>query len=326
MAFHILRENIVRVQADALVCPTNPLPRIGGGAEQEMHRVAGPELLAARQELGELAPGQAVIVPAFGLPAKWVILAVTPVWDKEASGERERALLASLYQNILRLAAEKGCSSFATPLLGAGANGWHAREALQLAKTALADAPEAQALPMDITLVVFDLLACKAAKRLWPALPSRIDEAEVKERIDHEYWEDRQQVLRGGKGDEAKLSDVQELPEKPRTFMEAVQAELVRRGWVDADVYNRACVTRQTYSRLLCDPKSKPSKKIAIRLCMGLRLELPEAERLLALADHALSPDRPEDAIVRHFFEKGKYDVMELKAVLDDLADQQGKM
>ena len=55
MPLNIIRNDITLVAADAIVNTADPLPRVGAGTDRAVHEAAGPELLAARKKLGELA-------------------------------------------------------------------------------------------------------------------------------------------------------------------------------------------------------------------------------------------------------------------------------
>ncbi|MDD2213894.1 MAG: macro domain-containing protein, partial [Oscillospiraceae bacterium] len=61
-----------------------------------------PELLAARQQIGSIALGDAAITPGFRLAAKYVIHTVGPVWVD--GKHQEEQLLSSCYQKSLALA------------------------------------------------------------------------------------------------------------------------------------------------------------------------------------------------------------------------------
>ena len=87
MPFHIIRDDISRVRADAIVNTANPQPVVGFGVDSTLHRAAGPGLLQTRKAIGEIPAGEARITPAFDLPAKYVIHTVGPVWHGGLHGE-----------------------------------------------------------------------------------------------------------------------------------------------------------------------------------------------------------------------------------------------
>jgi O-acetyl-ADP-ribose deacetylase (regulator of RNase III) len=62
--------------------------------------------------------GEAVITPAFGLPATWVIHAVGPRWLDGTRGEGD--LLRSCYRSILAVADKAGVQELTTPSISAG--------------------------------------------------------------------------------------------------------------------------------------------------------------------------------------------------------------
>ena len=118
MPLEIVRNDITKMQVDAIVNTANPRPIVGGGVDRAIHKVAGTELLDARKKIGDIATGKAAITSAFNLHARFVIHTVGPVWQDGEHGERE--LLLNCYDNSLQLAAENGCGSIAFPLISAG--------------------------------------------------------------------------------------------------------------------------------------------------------------------------------------------------------------
>ena len=89
MPFQIIRNDITKVKADAIVNTANPKPRVGRGTDSAIYEAAGEELLlAARQQIGEIAPGKAVQTEAFGLDANFIIHTVGPSWIDGEHGER----------------------------------------------------------------------------------------------------------------------------------------------------------------------------------------------------------------------------------------------
>ena len=132
MPLNIIRNDISKVSADAIVNTANPEVAVGAGVDQTIYEAAGmEELLAERAKIGPMEPGEAAVTPAFGLDAKYIIHTVGPAWRGGDYGEREA--VASCYRESLRLAGELGCESIAFPLISTGTYGFPNDEALRIA-------------------------------------------------------------------------------------------------------------------------------------------------------------------------------------------------
>jgi O-acetyl-ADP-ribose deacetylase (regulator of RNase III) len=142
--------DITTVEADAIVNAANERLLGGGGVDGAIHRVAGPELLAACRALPEVRPGvrcatgEACLTPGFRLPARFVIHTVGPVWSGGHRAEDE--LLASCYASALAVAAENQLRTIAFPAISCGAYGYPIARAAEVAvraiRAALDDAPD----------------------------------------------------------------------------------------------------------------------------------------------------------------------------------------
>ena len=78
MPFQIVRNDITNMCVDAIVNTANPKAIIGSGTDTMIHEKAGPQLLLARQKIGDIARGSAAITLAYNLDAKYVIHTVGP--------------------------------------------------------------------------------------------------------------------------------------------------------------------------------------------------------------------------------------------------------
>ncbi|MBQ9592963.1 MAG: macro domain-containing protein, partial [Lachnospiraceae bacterium] len=184
MPFEIIRDDIARVRADAIVNSANPKPVCGSGTDTAIYLAAGEkDLLEARQQIGEIARGDAAATPAFALPAKIIIHTVGPIWQGGKQGELE--VLASCYRKSLAIAEENGCESIAFPLISTGNYGFPKDAALRIALREISAFLENH--EMVVKLVVFDRKAYELSKGLADDVRQYIDERYVESAHEREY-------------------------------------------------------------------------------------------------------------------------------------------
>lgn len=358
MPFKIVRNDLTKMQVDAIVNTANEEPTYGDGTDKAVYEAAGiEELLEARRKIGYMEEGQAAITPGFSLPAKYIIHAVSPFyWDGESDEEQK---LRACYRNSLSLAEQNGCKSIAFPLIATGSFGYPKEEGMRIAL----DEINAFLLRHDmlIYLVVFDTKATKLGFSLYPDLEEYIDQNYVSDKQEEEYCNRyfKEAVIEDISDEEDRFGALEEcmpcavptlkrldFPEEELdeysddflsdffeendsairermahmadTFQEYLFYLIEMKGFTNAEVYKRAIVTKQLFSKIKKNPDYHPDKATAMRLCVGAKLSLDETKDLLARAGYALSPCDKRDIIFSFFIEHRVFDMIEIDIALEE--------
>lgn len=109
------------------------------------------DLSAVCVVLGGCAPGNAKATPGFGLPARFIIHTVGPVWHGGGHGEAD--VLASCYRRSIEIADELAVASIAFPAISTGAFGFPEEQAARIAVDTLGSVRTSV---QQVLLVAFD--------------------------------------------------------------------------------------------------------------------------------------------------------------------------
>lgn len=327
MPLHIVRQDITKMEVDAIVNPTNSNFDANGGLDEQIHSCAGAKLYEECKRLGGCPVGEAKITNAYELACKYVIHTVGPsLKNKDCSGEE---LLRSCYNSSLALAKENMCQSVAFPLISAGLNGYPRAEALRIA----VDTISAYLLENDMTvyIVVFDKKSYEISERLFSDIEEFIDDNYVEESL-YLHSRDRSQsaeiylepkcISLGVDADYSldeseKIATLEEVVKGiDESFAQMLFRKIDEKGMKDSECYKKANIDRKLFSKIRSDMNYRPSKSTAIALAIALELPLCEVREMLMKAGFALSHSNKFDLIIEYFIQKGNYNIFEINEAL----------
>ncbi|MBR7178267.1 MAG: macro domain-containing protein [Oscillospiraceae bacterium] len=324
MPFEIVRNDITDMQVDAIVNTANPMPTVGPGVDSMIHAKAGSGLLTARREIGPIPVGQAAVTPGFDLHAKFVIHTVGPCWEGGAAGEER--LLRSCYDTALQLALEHGCQSVAFPLISSGNYGFPKDRALSIAISAFSDFLLEH--EMQIYLVVFDRSAFRLSEKLFSNVASYIDQHYVDRweratfaasrplRLENRRRAEMDVCIEVSESAAPMMTLEEMLKQEDAGFAETLFKHIDATGKKDSEIYKRANLSRQHFSKIRNNPHYKPTKQTAIALALALELDLEQTRDLIGRAGYALTNSSKFDLIIRYFIEQRNFNVVQINLAL----------
>ena len=112
----------------------------------------------------------------------------------------------------------------------------------------------------------------------------------------------------------ASLEDM--LKQADAGFTETLLKLIDKAGKKDSEVYKRANLSKQHFSKIRNNPDYKPTKPTAISLALALELDLEATKDLIGRAGYALTNSSKFDLIIQYFIEQGNYNVVEINMAL----------
>ena len=345
MAFKIIRNDITKVSADAIVNTANPNPVRVSGIDLAIYEAAGREaLLIERRKIGKIARGDVAVTNAYNLDAKYIIHTVGPVWRRGLYQELD--ILESCYKKSLEKAIELDCKNIAFPLISTGAYGFPKDKALQIAVTVFSQF--LLKYDIQIILVVFGRRSFQLSQKIVGEIDSYIDNNYVNECYKKEYLTNptenkcvSEYSLLLSRGNNIQTNSKADFPLNAHdSFLKKSYSlttdlslddqlknigisfhdklfELIRAANLDnKDVWKRANLDRKLFSKIQCNANYHPQKKTVMALCIALKLDLDQSKDLLSRADWAFSPSSKLDLIVQKAIIDKQYNIIQLNMIL----------
>ena len=356
MPFEIVRNDITNMRVDVIVNSANPRPVIGVGTDSMIHEKAGPRLLEARKQIGGLRPGSVAITDGYDLPSKYVIHTVGPVWRGGIFGEgktlrgcyrnalhmalehgcqsiafplistnhygfpKDKALQIAigvfsefltehemhiylvvfnrgayklsekLFQNVASYIDDHYVETVEKALYGTDPE-THFQNTQSRMGRAIRDMESA-----DESWRICDAAQTSSAYR--PMAPNPMPAAPMAAPVPKAI----------------SLEDM--LKQTDEGFSETLLRLIDQKGKKDSEVYKKALLSKQHFSKIRNNPDYKPTKATAISLALALELNLEQTRDLIGRAGYALTNSSKFDLIVRYFIEQRNYNIVEINCVL----------
>lgn len=93
------------------------------------------------------------------------------------------------------------------------------------------------------------------------------------------------------------------------TFSKMLRRLIAESGEKNSDIYTRANIKRQHFSKIMNDDEYQPSKPTVLAFAIALKLGFEKTRELLASAGYVLTRNKYFDVIVAAFIESKMYDV-----------------
>lgn len=317
MPLRIIRNDLLQMEVDVIVNPTDSKLSGSGSIDLRIHQAGKEELKKELLSIGKCDIGDAILTNAYNMSCRYIIHTVGPIWNGDSKAFK---VLESCYRNCLELAISQDIESIAFPLIATGSFGFPTDKAIQIAintiNSFLLD------YDLDVYLVVYNSEAFGISKKLVEDVKSYIeDDVEEDERIKFiqellSYYEFNETPLAKKIVGKIRVSDAIETSFKCCAPMAADFCESIEEGsledlipeldkikWTnedsftyklfkiiddnnlkDSDVYNAAGISKMVFSNIR--KGIIPKKKTVFQLCLTLPIGITQATDLLASAGY----------------------------------------
>ena len=318
MPFEIVRNDIAKMQVDAIVCSGNRRLEKTSGVCGAVFSAAGPELEEYCRQLPVCDTGAAIVTPGFNLPAQYIIHTVGPHWNGGQYGEEE--ILRTCYRNVLRAAANRKCKSVAVPMIATGKYRFPPELALTIAKEEIKAFLKTHG-KMRVFLVVFGPQTTRIVKEYQDGLQEFMTNEEYRARMVSAAGRSSRRRGRAEEPSVPKSLGEAAGIENPG-FREILRSYVAASGYKWSTIYHTAGVGKTVASKIMTKPNYNPSKQTALAFAIGLCLSLKQTEHLLNSFGASLSPASKADNIVKYFILKGDYDIDAINEALIEYGEK----
>lgn len=324
MPLRIIRDDILKVKASAIVNPSDTLLSGSGSIDFRIHDICKDALKLELQKYKYINTSDVILTKSYALDnCDYIIHVAGPIYSDGKHNEFD--LLRKAYKNILNIALENNIKDIAIPLISSGTFNFPKKDAFNIAVEEINDFIADN--DIDVTLVVYDDESFSISKQLNEDVKDYINKKLNKPKrtrrkkpeisltlcdnsITHKYEENKSYSF--------VCQESKPIFELDESFSESLLRIIDEKGLKDADVYKKAGIDRKLFSTIRSKKDYHPSKKTAVSLCIALNLNLKQTNDLLKKAGMTLSNSNLFDVIIEYFIKNKIYDIYEINSVLLD--------
>lgn len=96
---------------------------------------------------------------------------------------------------------------------------------------------------------------------------------------------------------------------KSKNFNELLFSYIDKSGCKDSEIYKKVDIDRKLFSKIRCSSDYIPRKNVIIKLCLALRLDKCDFNKLLNSAGYSLSNNKNFDLIISYCLDNEIYDI-----------------
>lgn len=347
MALQIVRNDIMLMNVEAIVNPTDYCLSGCGSIDKRIHELGGIELRNECDEYKCCEFGDAILTNAYNLNCKYIIHTVGPFWRDNID---DLKILQSCYINCLNLAKEHGIKEIAFPLIATGSFGCPMDKGLNIAINTINSFLFEN--EMSVYLVVYSKEAYNLSSRLVDNIKEYISNDDVDERLYAKIGRTLQErkayyeynnipiiptngtlhmsrlIIKTAKKEKS-LDDLKydkkllnKLSCLDNSFGTKILNYIDSFGFTDVEVYKAAELSRQLFQKI--KNNENPSKKTALALCVVLPLKLDQVKELLASAGYAFNTSNKFEQAIMLIIENmsdrtSLLSILKINLLLDDL-------
>lgn len=322
MTFTIVRNDIVKMDVDAIVNTSTSDPTIGDGVDGAINYSAGELLFKEREQFGTVEVGKSIITKGYKLKAKYVIHTFAPQWS--GNTDQDYSLLRSCYNTILDKSLSLNVSSVAIPLIGTGFYNFPHEVAFKVATEAITHFLKHH--EMRVYLVVYDEDSLREVSKQYQYIVEYIDNNYVDLNITKSRRNRRDEMndfniaLESLQKPMVQYESSQSLEEYLTSLDEGFSKTLLRlidmSGHEDSYIYKKANVDRKLFSKIRTNENYKPSKATALAFAIALELNIDQTLDLIGRAGFTMSPSSKFDLIVQYHIQNSIYNVYTINEAL----------